>query len=106
MKVPLAALLFAACLTTADAETLALPDAGAGSAVALPGRGATMAAVERQYGAPMRRHAAVGGDQPQHPPITRWDYDGFAVFFENQHVVAAVRPDAPAPIVNREGLDR
>ena len=24
------------------------------------------------------------------PPITRWDYDGFSVYFEHQHVIHAV----------------
>jgi len=38
-----------------------------------------------QFGAPKTRHDAVGK-----PPITRWDYDGFSVYFEYQHVVHAV----------------
>jgi hypothetical protein len=51
----------------------------------LPRRGANMGAVEAQFGAPRARHAAVG-----QPPITRWDYDGFSVYFENSHVIHAV----------------
>ena len=42
-----------------------------------PTRGASMAQVEARFGAPMRKYAAVGD-----PPITRWDYPGFSVFFE------------------------
>ena len=51
----------------------------------LPRRGVNMAAVEAQFGAPRARHAAVG-----QPPITRWDYEGFSVYFENTHVIHAV----------------
>jgi hypothetical protein len=51
----------------------------------LPQRGASMSAVEAKFGAPRVRHEAVGK-----PPITRWDYEGFSVYFEYQHVVHAV----------------
>jgi hypothetical protein len=50
-----------------------------------PTRGMSMSQVEARYGAPAERHAAVGA-----PPITRWDYPSFVVFFEYQHVVHAV----------------
>jgi hypothetical protein len=53
--------------------------------VETPVRGTTMRAVEARFGAPSARHAAVG-----QPPITRWDYPGFSVYFEHQHVVHAV----------------
>jgi hypothetical protein len=53
--------------------------------VELPPRGINMARVEERFGAPKARHAAVG-----QPPITRWDYEGFSVYFEHQHVVHAV----------------
>ena len=55
------------------------------STVERPARGATMAAVEAKFGAPQTRHDAVGT-----PPITRWDYAGFSVFFEHQRVIDAV----------------
>jgi hypothetical protein len=44
-----------------------------------------MAQVERQFGAPTERVAAVG-----QPPITRWVYADKIVFFEYDHVVHAV----------------
>lgn len=44
-----------------------------------------MTAVEQRFGAPNSRHAAVG-----QPPITRWDYARFSVFFENDRVIHAV----------------
>ena len=55
------------------------------TAVATPGRGQTMAQVERQFGAPTERFAAIG-----QPPITRWVYADKIVFFEYDHVVHAV----------------
>jgi hypothetical protein len=51
----------------------------------LPRRGISMAQVEERFGAPKTRHAAVG-----QPPITRWDYEGFSVYFEHQLVIHAV----------------
>lgn len=56
----------------------------------LPRRGSSMAQVEAQFGVPQRKHPPVGGDRPQHPPITRWDYPEFTVYFEHDHVVDAV----------------
>jgi hypothetical protein len=50
-----------------------------------PGRGSTMNSVEQRFGAPNSKHAAVG-----QPPITRWDYAGFSVFFEHDRVIHAV----------------
>lgn len=70
------------------ADTLvvdAVAEAGT-SAGERPSRGMTMGTVERRWGAPESRSAAVG-----QPPITRWEYPGFTVFFEYQHVVHAVR---------------
>lgn len=63
---------------------MANPPAAA-TAVATPGRGQTMAQVERQFGAPTERFAAIG-----QPPITRWVYADKIVFFEYDHVVHAV----------------
>jgi hypothetical protein len=51
-----------------------------------PARGSSMASVEARFGPPTTRSGAVGK-----PPITRWDYPGFAVFFEYDHVVHSVR---------------
>ena len=60
------------------------------SQVNRPKRGDTMDEVEKQFGAPVTRHATVGGGTAQHPPITRWDYTGFSVFFEGDHVIHSV----------------
>ena len=50
-----------------------------------PARGMRMSSVEARFGAPQNRHPAVG-----EPPITRWDYPAFAVFFEHDRVIHAV----------------
>ncbi len=53
--------------------------------VATPRRGTSKAQVEQRYGAPSEKVAAVG-----EPPISRWVYPSFTVYFEYQHVVHAV----------------
>jgi hypothetical protein len=66
--------------------------------VNLPKRGLTMNEVEKQFGAPVTRHPTVGGSSAHQPPITRWDYSGFAVIFERDRVVdAVVTGEAPPP---------
>jgi hypothetical protein len=50
-----------------------------------PPRGMTMEKVEATFGAPTSRAAPVG-----QPPITRWEYPGFTVYFEHQHVIHTV----------------
>ena len=51
----------------------------------------SMTEVEARYGAPKERFAAVG-----QPPITRWVYPSFVVYFEYSHVVHAVAIQASA----------
>lgn len=71
----------------ARADTLLIDgvEGDAQSASARPKSGMTMTAVESKYGTPTRKHATVG-----QPPITRWDYTGFSVYFENDRVIHAV----------------
>ena len=71
----------------AVAETLVVNDqlTVPSSSVATPKRGSTMTEVEKHFGAPVEKHATVG-----QPPITRWDYNGFSVFFEHDRVIHAV----------------
>jgi hypothetical protein len=72
---------------SAVAETLVLDDHVTlrDSTVERPKRGSTMTEVEKHFGAPVEKHPTVG-----QPPITRWDYAGFAVFFEHDRVIHAV----------------
>jgi hypothetical protein len=75
---------------TLTAETLEIGTTPvAGSPSALPMRGASMTEVENRFGAPERRVSAVG-----QPPISRWVYADFVVYFEYSHVVHAVRKNS------------
>jgi hypothetical protein len=57
-----------------------------------PKRGMSMAEVQKSFGEPRERHPTVGT-----PPITRWDYEHFAVFFEKDLVIDAVVPGDTSP---------
>jgi hypothetical protein len=80
-------MLLALLAGAARADTLLLDgiEADAQSAAQRPKSGMTMTAVESTYGEPTQKHAAVGD-----PPITRWDYPGFSVYFERDRVIHAV----------------
>lgn len=67
--------------------------------VELPRRSMTMAQVEERFGEPVTRHSAVG-----EPPITRWDYPDFSVFFEHNRVLHAVVPGDFPEIRHRDEL--
>jgi hypothetical protein len=83
----LALALAAAWGSLAVAETIIVDDQVQvrPSNIDRPARGSTMSTVEAKFGAPQSRHDAVGI-----PPITRWDYAGFSVFFEKDRVIDAV----------------
>lgn len=88
-----AACALALALATAGAhaqDTLAMPAASAASTGG-PGRGMSMAQVEQRFGEPSRKLDAVG-----QPPITRWVYPGFVVFFEGSLVIHTVNQASPA----------
>ena len=82
----LACLLSGAMLAgvTASADTLSIADKLNSGAV-VPQRGMTMEMVESRFGLPKKQNLPVGS-----PPITRWIYDGFRVYFENHYVIHAV----------------
>jgi hypothetical protein len=63
---------------TVSAQTIAQSENG-------PAGGMSMEQVEIQYGAPTRRYEPVGD-----PPITRWEYADFVVYFEYQLVIHSV----------------
>jgi hypothetical protein len=63
-----------------------------------PGRGMSMAQVEKRYGAPLDKLPPAGGDAPRHPTINRWRYNGYTVYFERSRVIHSVfDSDAAAP---------
>ena len=83
--ISLVALLLAAS-GTAGADTLQMRGAVAPHEDGRPTRGMTQASVESKYGAPAAVKAPVGD-----PPITRWEYSDFIVYFEYDKVIHAVR---------------
>lgn len=87
MKTFFAAACLAAC-GASQADTLVLDniDSAQGAAQTGPARGMSMDSVEARFGTPINRMAAVG-----EPPITRWEYADFTVYFEYRFVIHAVR---------------
>ena len=72
----------------ASEDGIAVRDAG----VAAPARGMTMTQVASKFGDPLSKVAAVGN-----PPISRWEYSGFVVYFERDHVIHAVVSGSAPP---------
>jgi hypothetical protein len=62
------------------------------SDTATPTRGMTMNQVAAKFGAPVTKIPAVGK-----PPISRWEYPGFIVYFEADHVIHSVVPSDTVP---------
>ncbi|MGH8353110.1 MAG: phosphodiesterase [Pseudomonas sp.] len=73
------------------AETIAIPLGQQGAAeISLPARGAAQAAVLERFGLADEEHPAIG-----RPPIGRWDYREFSVYFESGRVIDSVRHHQP-----------
>ncbi|MGQ0429629.1 MAG: phosphodiesterase [Gammaproteobacteria bacterium] len=67
------------------AQNLGMATSDPAVAAERPSRGSTMSSVQGRFGEPTSRHATVGN-----PPITRWDYPQFSVYFEHDRVLHAV----------------
>jgi hypothetical protein len=86
-------LMMALCVapgTSAIADTLLLDGinaspANSGSGVMRPKRGATMSEVTAQFGEPKTTKGPIG-----EPPISRWEYPAYTVYFEYDRVINAV----------------
>ena len=79
-------------ISIAQAEVISIADPrydvpNSAEGVIRPVQGMSMTTVEQQYGQPEQRSAAVG-----EPPITRWTYNNFVVFFEHNLVIHSVVP--------------
>ncbi len=73
-----------------QADTLVIPDLrgeppNSAQGVPRPARGMSMDQVVKKFGEPKQRLAAVGD-----PPISRWIYDRYTVYFERQTVLHSV----------------
>ena len=94
--------IFIGCLMTLQimlcsetkADVLLIESVVASQQSRLPSNGITMAAVENQWGEPISKHQAVGT-----PPITRWEYSNYSVYFENNRVLSSVHHE---PFVSKK----
>lgn len=68
-----------------SADVLLLDSIHSAPAVETPRRGISMSKVRQQFGEPLAQQGAVGD-----PPISRWDFNGFSVFFEHDLVLHSV----------------
>lgn len=64
-----------------------------------PTRGMSKQSVRASFGNPRTTSPAVGD-----PPISRWDYEGFHVFFEYDLVLHAVIPNRPLLVDHQDEL--
>ena len=70
----------------AMAQNLDMSGTDAAAQDGRPESGMTEASVEATWGAPANKVAPVGD-----PPIARWEYAEFIVYFEHDRVIHAVR---------------
>lgn len=84
----LQALMLAVIITAAQAQTLTIPvgqQAPELQGVTVPRRGMSPAEVESQFGTPLVKGVTVG-----QPPISRWEYADYDVYFEQDQVLHTV----------------
>jgi len=67
------------------ADVLLIEEVRQAERMELPVNGMKQADVKSRYGAPVKADPPVGD-----PPITRWDYDGWSVYFEYDLVLFTV----------------
>lgn len=82
------ALLLVGLSVSLHAEEIVLPGPKADTSeytVELPGRGMTMELVQKRFGEALSKEPAVGT-----PPISKWSYQNFSVYFESEYVIHAV----------------
>lgn len=70
---------------TALAETIVIKNTDQFYSENKPYRGMRKEQVRQHFGEPRRTYSAVGD-----PPISRWQYDDFTVYFEKDRVIHAV----------------
>ncbi len=77
-----------------NADVLILDEVRQVEKMELPDNGLSKADVEAKFGAPSQKHNAVGN-----PPITRWDYATYSVYFEYDRVLYSVL--LPGEVIDR-----
>ncbi|MCK4842132.1 MAG: hypothetical protein KAT04_09660 [Methylococcales bacterium] len=81
-------LMLSTSITLAEESFTVVPEQIMTRNINTPVRGLTMDQVKKQLGQPLKIIAAVG-----EPPITRWIYKDFIVYFEHNLVLHSVFPD-------------
>ncbi len=71
--------------TALNADVLLIEEVRQAERMQLPVNGMSKDDVRSRYGAPAQTHAPVGD-----PPITRWDYEQWSVYFEYDLVLFTV----------------
>ncbi len=71
--------------SAALADVLLIDEVRASRSMDLPDNGLSMQSVENRWGTPLQRYGAVG-----EPPITRWQYSEYSVYFEHDLVITSV----------------
>jgi hypothetical protein len=79
------ALMLAFAVQNVAADVLLIEEVRQSNRMQLPVNGQSKADTEAKYGAPVKKHAAVGD-----PPISRWEYEKYSVYFENDLVLFTV----------------
>lgn len=85
VSILVAPILCFALILPATADVLLIEEVRERMQRDLPVNGLSRAEVEQRFGAPTERRSPVGN-----PPITRWVYDGFSVYFEYDLVIESV----------------
>lgn len=90
----------AACFLpgNATADVLLIEEVRQAERMELPDNGMSQAEVRARFGEPEQVHSAVG-----EPPITRWDYDRWSVYFEHELVLFTVLHKGAVLDKNEEG---
>ncbi|MCW3150246.1 phosphodiesterase [Stutzerimonas stutzeri] len=90
LRLPALLLLFTLSQSSL-AEQLHIPIGTQGTpTIDMPARGEHKNRVLEHFGLADEEHPTVGK-----PPITRWDYREFSVYFENERVINSVRHHRP-----------
>ncbi|WP_417779786.1 phosphodiesterase [Stutzerimonas xanthomarina] len=98
MRALLLILLISSLNTSAHADDIKIPVGQQGLAnVPLPSRGDATIDVLDRFGLADEEHPAIG-----QPPITRWDYRDFSVYFEGNRVIDSVVHHQHSPSLQPE----
>ncbi len=80
-----AALALAFAIQVASADVLLIEEVRESERRDLPTNGQSKTDIETDFGPPTQKHPAVG-----EPPISRWEYADFSVYFEYDLVLFSV----------------